>query len=275
MRRVLLFACFCIFFSFLNSRLLANEWVDMGPLKGSAAGHVWSKIVDEVGNTQGRNEVWQLALPCPVVLEIIVKCPVPHALEVKIDYEHAYHGIIELKPTRTADGFHEKEINFKDPHLIKNMNIQVYSRKPSTDQRYQLLVNLKTLDGKPVPTPGLDASGSNAKPSPESAVKLIRTLRVTEYERDNKSPAWTGVFNRIGESSNFQATWASVRTGETDKATLTMQSKVGDTQVVLVRTDNDQIYTGTVNADSLTLEGNLNEPGKAVRDRRWTAQIEY
>lgn len=275
MRKAFLVVGFCTFFSLLNLCLMANEWVEMGPLNGSAEGHVWSKVVDEVGNTKGRNEVWQLSLPCPASLDITVRCPDPYSLEVVFEYRHAHHGILEFKPDRIADGFSKKGLNLREDKLITNMKIKVYSRKPSTDQRYQLIVDMKTLDGKPVPAKGSASSGGTATTAPKSAVKLIRTLHVIEYERDKSSPAWNGVMNRIGESSNFQATWKSVRTGQPDKATLTMQSKVGDRQVILVRPENGQTYTGTISSDGLTLEGTFNEPGKAVRDRRWTARIEY
>lgn len=116
---------------------------------------------------------------------------------------------------------------------------------------------------------------SKTKPSSQTEIKKIRILRVTEYERNNTSPAWTGVITRIGESSNFQANWKSVRTGEPDKGTLTMKSNPGDKQVTLIRSDNNQTYVGTISADGRSLEGNFNEPGKTVRDRRWTAQIDY
>lgn len=124
-------------------------------------------------------------------------------------------------------------------------------------------------------SPGSAAAESKAKPSPQAETRKIRTFRVTEYERNNTTPAWTGVITRIGESSNFQATWKSVRTGEPDKGTLTMNAKPGDKQVTLIRGDNHQTYVGNISADGRTLEGNFNEPGKTVRDRRWTAQIEY
>ncbi|MFZ5951260.1 MAG: hypothetical protein ACOYXC_11170 [Candidatus Rifleibacteriota bacterium] len=113
------------------------------------------------------------------------------------------------------------------------------------------------------------------KTPPQSEIRKIRTFRVTEYERNNSTPAWTGVITRIGESANFQANWKSVRTGEPDKGTLTIKSNPGDNQVTLIRSDNNQTYVGTISADGRTLEGNFNEPGKTVRDRRWTAQIEY
>lgn len=41
------------------------EQVDMGPIGGSAQGHVWSRVVDEVGNTQGRAESWTLQAGVP------------------------------------------------------------------------------------------------------------------------------------------------------------------------------------------------------------------
>lgn len=168
MRKILPILLFCCLFALISIQSFANEWVDMGPLNGSAVGHVWSRIVDEIGNTQGRNEVWQLSLPCPVIAEIVVKCPDPYLLEVSLDYTHAYHGVIQHKPERTATGFYTKEFTFKEPELIKNLRISVYNRKPSTDQRYQLTVNMKTLDGKPATpvassasAPGLvDVSGT-------------------------------------------------------------------------------------------------------------------
>jgi len=119
------------------------------------------------------------------------------------------------------------------------------------------------------------SAGSNAKPSPQSEVRLIRTLRVTEYERNNITPAWNGVLTRIGESSNFEANWKSVKTSQLEKATLTMQPNASNKQITLIRSDNKQTYTGNISADGLTLEGKLSEPGKVAQDRRWTAHLEY
>ncbi|KAF1083446.1 MAG: hypothetical protein GQF41_0224 [Candidatus Rifleibacterium amylolyticum] len=184
-----------LLFSFLLAMIscqsFANEWVDMGPLQGSVEGHVWSKVVDEVGNTQGRNEIWQLSLPCPVLAEIIVKCPDPYPLEVAVDYTHDWHGTIQLKPERTSTGFYTKEIALRDPERIKKLRISVYSRKPATDQRYQLIVNLTGLDGKPL------TAAAPASPAPKdkvaSAAKTSSNLALGKPATQSSTYAGTGV----------------------------------------------------------------------------------
>jgi hypothetical protein len=201
----MLFVFLCALFSFTNCCLQANEWVDMGPLKGSAEGHVWSKVVDEAGNTQGRNEVWQLTLPCPVTVEVIVKCPDPYPLEVSVNYQHDWHGIIELKPDRTADGFYHKNYNFKDAHLVKNLNIRVYSRKPSTDQRYQLVVNMRTIDGQPISDS--TAASSSAPASSGSGEEIF----AGKWRSTDKGATYIMIMTLNGK--NYDVTWQENDTG--------------------------------------------------------------
>ncbi len=208
MRNFLVMFCLFSFFSFINSQVIANEWVDMGPLKGSAEGHIWSKVVDEVGNTQGRNEEWQLSLPCSVNMEFIVKCPDSYSLEVSLNYQHDWHGIIELKPDRTADGFYCKNYNFKDAHLIKNFNIKVYSRKPSTDQKYQLIVNMQTLDGKALsPSNTAVTSSENSLANNEPQIEKRLTQLLNELPPEKYATLYADISMLIARTGTAEAGW--------------------------------------------------------------------
>lgn len=144
--------CFAVCVSFLlcGAPVSANEWVDMGPLDGSAEGHIWSKVVDQVGNTRGRNEIWSVELPAKAHIEFIVKCPDPYPLEVRVQWRGEYGDLFDGPIERRVDGFYQKFNNWS-PEKQRDIRVVVFSRKPSTDQRYQLTVNLFGQDGKLLP----------------------------------------------------------------------------------------------------------------------------
>ncbi len=141
--------CFAVCVSFLlcGAPVSANEWVDMGPLDGSAEGHIWSEVVDQVGNTRGRNEIWSVELPAKAHIEFIVKCPDPYPLEVRVQWKGEYGDLFDGPIERRAEGFYQKFENWS-PEKQRDIRVVVFSRKPSTDQRYQLTVNLFGQDGK-------------------------------------------------------------------------------------------------------------------------------
>ena len=221
-KQLLVLLSICIIFSLPDVPARANEMADMGPLTGSAEGHIWSMVVDDAGNTKGRNEIWQLSLPGPVKREIIVKCPDPYPLEAELVYQHAEHGMMYGKLTRTPNGFHQKEIIFNKYQLIKNMTFKVYARKPSTDQRYQVLVNLTTLDGQPV-----SAAAPNSTPVPEGTTDVSAPF-VGKWASAHPGVTYIMIVTQVG--AGYDVTWQE---NEQGSVTSRGKGKVEDGRLVI------------------------------------------
>jgi hypothetical protein len=130
----------------------APEWVDMGPVDGSVQGHVWSKVIDEVGNTQARYEVWQVALPSQAEVEFAIQAPDPHRLDVRILYTGVYGDPIEHLLSANENVFpggYRHVYGPWAPEGVRNIRIAVATRDSSTDQIYQLTVRLSSVAGAP------------------------------------------------------------------------------------------------------------------------------
>lgn len=168
----------------------ASAWVDMGPVQGTAQGHVWAKVVDEAGNTTGRNERWDVKLPAPAAPEFIIKCPDPYALEAVITWQGEYGDYLEWKLERIAGGFYKKWSSPWDPKKSRNIRVSIASRHPPTDQKYQLIVNLHGV-GNAVPRVS-DAQTSPAAPASQAAVPLSN-LALGKPATQSSTYAGTGV----------------------------------------------------------------------------------
>lgn len=154
----------------------ASEWVDMGPLKGSVEGHVWSKVINEAGVTSSRAESWQVSISGPAAPEFRLRCADPYSLEVRVQSQNAYGEISEYLLDRVAGGFHKKFSSVWDPKTTRAVRVLVASRHPETDQRYQLTLGLFDGAGKPL-TEGSARIGE-AGPPAETAELLGMWLRM-------------------------------------------------------------------------------------------------
>jgi hypothetical protein len=145
---------FCITLILASTPLAAAvEWVDMGPLQGTGNGHVWSKVVDEVGNIVGRNEIWSVKLPAPAVVEVIVKCPIPSQLGVTVKWKSEYGDALEWGVEQTGSGFYHKFSDPWSPATQKEIKIVVATRAATSDQVYQLICNLYDASGRLISQP--------------------------------------------------------------------------------------------------------------------------
>ena len=136
------------------------EWVDMGPVAGSVQGHVWSKVVDEVGNTQGRAESWTLQQGVPSRVVVTLRTPDPGSVEVRMNFRYpdGDSGYLHLPyPGKEIPGGYRQVIDRIIPGTKPAdktnalFSITVFPTKPSTDQRYQLLVEITPLSGSAQP----------------------------------------------------------------------------------------------------------------------------
>ncbi len=125
------------------------DLVEMGPVQGTVQGHVWSKVINEAGQTQGRDEVWLLQLAAPASPEFIVLCPDPYPLEALVQWKTEYGESFEIRLDRVAKGFHKKFSSPWDPGKSRDIRIVISTKHAPADQRYQLTVNLLDASGRP------------------------------------------------------------------------------------------------------------------------------
>lgn len=149
------------------------EWVDMGPLNGSAQGRAWSKVVDEVGNIVGRNEIWKVKLPAQAFVEVIVKCPDPGALGVTVKWKTEYGEALEWGVEQAKDGFRHKFSMAWNPANQKDITIVVATRRAPTDQMYQVICNLYDAAGKPIGRTAVAPASPKAHPSVAGAWRFV------------------------------------------------------------------------------------------------------
>lgn len=131
--------------------LAAQDWFDMGPIDGSADGHVWSRVIDEVGNTQARFEEWHMALPAEADVDIALQAPDPGKLDVRIRYTGQYGDPIEhllSAEENAAPGGYRHVYGPWSPEGVRDIRILVATRDSSTDQVYQLTVTLTPRAGE-------------------------------------------------------------------------------------------------------------------------------
>lgn len=130
--------------------LSAADWVDMGPLNGTAEGHVWSRVINETGATVSRDESWQVSFAAPAILEFRLLCADPYPLEARVQSKNAYGEVSEYLLDRVAGGFHKKFSSVWNPQTTRDVRVLVSTRQPGTDQRYQLTLTLFDAAGKPL-----------------------------------------------------------------------------------------------------------------------------
>lgn len=135
--------------SFTLASAFAADFVDMGPLSGSVQGHVWSKVVNEAGQTQGRNEVWSVMLAAPAKPEFVIKCPDSYPLEAVLQWKNEYGEPFEYKFDRVNGGFHKKFGFEFNPKTSKDIRVVVSTRHSNTDQFYQLSLILSGAGSAP------------------------------------------------------------------------------------------------------------------------------
>lgn len=136
----------------------APEWVDMGPIAGSVQGHVWSKVVDEVGNTRGRAESWTLQQGVPSRIVVTLRAPNPDDLDLRIRlrFPDGDSGEFRLPaPDKAIPGGYQKVIARALPgpraqgEDMAVTGITVYPTREFVDQRYQLTVEITPLSASP------------------------------------------------------------------------------------------------------------------------------
>jgi hypothetical protein len=110
--------------------LSAGEWVDMGPLDGTAEGHVWSKVVNETGATVGRDESWQVSFAAPAILEFRLECPDSYPLDARVQTKNSYGEVSEFLLDRVDGGFHKKFSSAWDPQTTRDVRVLVSTRQP-------------------------------------------------------------------------------------------------------------------------------------------------
>ena len=166
-RRFLGVVVFVLCSAVLPSTWAAVEWVDMGPISGSVQGSVWSKVVDEVGNTQGRAETWTLNPGVPSKVVITLRAPDPRNLELRINLRHldGDTGFLRLPELgKEIPGGYQQVIKKVIPGSKPSRDgsalpsISVMPTSTSTNQRYQLTVEIVPLDG-PLPTTAAPSGG--------------------------------------------------------------------------------------------------------------------
>lgn len=145
--------------------LSAGEWVDMGPLDGTAEGHVWSKVVNETGATVGRDESWQVSFAAPAILEFRLECPDSYPLDARVQTKNSYGEVSEFLLDRVDGGFHKKFSSAWDPQTTRDVRVLVSTRQPGTDQRYQLTLSLFDVAGNPLPSSSATQVGDESAPA--------------------------------------------------------------------------------------------------------------
>lgn len=154
--------------AFVNPAAAAPDWVDMGPIAGNAQGHVWSRVVDEVGNTKARAESWTLSQGVPSQIVITLRAPNPQLLDLRIKLRHPNGDTGEFRlpaPDKVIPGGYRQTIRRALPGSRpqgSDMAVSAITIAPaseSMDQRYQLVVEVVPITGKspatttPAPTP--------------------------------------------------------------------------------------------------------------------------
>lgn len=132
------------------------EIVDMGPLTGSVEGHVWSKVINEAGQVQSRDEVWQVQMAAPALVEVSMRCPDPYPLEVLVQWL-GDEGPADYALERVSGGFSKRFSWPWNPVTMRNLRVLVRSRHPGTDQQYQLSLSFG------------DGAAGNASPAQSDA----------------------------------------------------------------------------------------------------------
>ncbi len=150
-------AVFFVFGSVMLPNAWASpEWVDMGPISGSVQGHVWSKVVDEVGNTRGRAESWTLNSGVLSKIVVTLRAPEAQNLELRVNLRHPDGDTSYLQlpyPGTEIPGGYRTVVNNVIPGAKPTRersampSISVMPVRNSTDQRYQLTVEIFPLDG--------------------------------------------------------------------------------------------------------------------------------
>lgn len=86
--------------------LASVETLDRGLVAGSAEGRIWSRVVDQIGKTQGLSEVWHIgAPPMGATLHLSIDAPLPDRMRIWLPWMTADGGIVELSPMeRTPSG---------------------------------------------------------------------------------------------------------------------------------------------------------------------------
>lgn len=149
----------------------AAQWVDMGPIAGSVQGHVWSKVIDELGNTRGRAESWSLAQGVASRIVVTLRAPNPNLLDLRIHLVHPDGDTGELKlpyPGKEIPGGYQTEIKqvLPGPRPTREKSavskITVSPNSSSMDQRYQLTVEIQPLAGASASSASSSTSAQNA-----------------------------------------------------------------------------------------------------------------
>lgn len=144
--------------------LSAAEWVDMGPIDGAVEGHVWSKVINEAGQTNSRDESWQVNFAAPAIFEFRLQCPDPYPLDARVQMRNEYGEVSEYVLDRVAGGFHKKFGSAWHPATTRDVRVLVSTRQPGTDQRYQLTLGQFDVAGKPIPSSSTSRVG-DARPT--------------------------------------------------------------------------------------------------------------
>lgn len=126
------------------------ENIDMGPFNGSAAGRIFSTVVDEVGNTKSRTEIWHWNMPeiRNAKFELSIKCPDPWGMDATLEYIARYGDIIRLALHRGPSGF-ELKIDSPPIDVFKNARIVISPRHPNVREEIYQLSGSVVGDGIP------------------------------------------------------------------------------------------------------------------------------
>ena len=125
--------------------LAAVETIDRGPVAGSAEGRVWSRVVDQVGNTQGQAELWHIGQPpTGASLRLDVDAPLAGQMDIRIPWMTGDGGIVELSVSydgyRTPTGFSCTLDAVRRPDLNPDPVVILYPRVVTMDQTYRISV---------------------------------------------------------------------------------------------------------------------------------------
>lgn len=137
----------------------AVDTVDRGPLPGTGEGRIWSRVVDQVGNTQGQAEVWHLGPARPDVrLRVTLEAPIAEQISTRVHLMTTDGGLVEFEVAdpqyRTPNGFSAVIGPFKRPDLNPDLRVVLYPRKPSMDQTYRLSAAWEGGDAAPAEAVG-------------------------------------------------------------------------------------------------------------------------
>jgi hypothetical protein len=163
------------------------EYVDMGPVSGTVQGHVWSKVVDEVGNTKGRAETWQVNLDGPADVVFTFRAPDLYQVNARIswwiDGEGEFTWDMGSTPKEQIPGGYQISFSF-DPKFKKRIAVTVSPKRTVADQIYQLTV----ASARTGQTPATGAAGD----SPETAVVGTWVYRRNDQIRETLVIARSG-----------------------------------------------------------------------------------